>query len=367
MKKPTIIFFVACLIVLLVSGCATVPTRQIPRPWNRVSSQNIGAPSSSFMIKVNGENNILIGKDDLTNEEIMKVCKTLIERRGYKVQSENYQYNMIINYRTFRSDKSVSLSMNKYQSYNRLGLMSSSTSGLGVSLAQVISLSSSYSSASKVNVTTQVEMYNHTVGIDVVDTNNSLIWKGDVNWESPDIDITNYIFTAFQTVFSSLPTDNETLPKVRKFKESSFKNFINVFLKRKLFYCPAVPYYIGFQTARDSNTGLYSIIAGFKNKFATFAYIDLLQTAEYAIPDVKDAEWENPINPNIWRKVMLGGKYYIGDDKKQYNVIIRLTGTSNGYRIKDCGVVSDQDYHQFQSRLAKWKNILNNYYDFYDD
>jgi hypothetical protein len=95
------------------------------------------------------------------------------------------------------------------------------------------------------------------------------------------------------------------------------------------------------------------------------AYVDLIQTAEFALPDGDDRDWENPIDVRLWKSVTLGGQYLMGISKKPINVIIKLSGEKNGYYIDNAKVVSDNEYAVFQQKLYRWKKALNNYSDYY--
>ena len=96
------------------------------------------------------------------------------------------------------------------------------------------------------------------------------------------------------------------------------------------------------------------------------AYRDLIMTAEIAVPSGSERDWENPVSADLWRRATIGGRYVAGPDRKPVNVIIELKGTPSSYVVDKAKVVSDEEYAEFESRLALWRKALSQYFDFYE-
>ncbi len=94
-------------------------------------------------------------------------------------------------------------------------------------------------------------------------------------------------------------------------------------------------------------------------------YVDLIQTAEYVLPNGDEIDWKNPLSKSLWEKVTLGGKYLLGPLKTPINAIVELKGRQNGYYINKCKIVDDKEYAEFEVRINKWRDALSNYYDVY--
>ena len=71
------------------------------------------------------------------------------------------------------------------------------------------------------------------------------------------------------------------------------------------------------------NFKLGSLSKEIKHVVALSAYIDLIQTAEYALPQGKEKN-TNPLDRDIWSKVQLGGIYYLGNDDIPRKILINL-------------------------------------------
>jgi hypothetical protein len=101
-----------------------------------------------------------------------------------------------------------------------------------------------------------------------------------------------------------------------------------------------------------------------KDVKALAAYVDLVQTAEYSIPE-GGGKWSNPLDSSLWKKVLLGARYYLGSDTSASNIFIELYGQTDGYKLEKCWIGTDKEYSQFQDKLAKWQRALSDYYDYY--
>ncbi|NVM04185.1 MAG: hypothetical protein HWN67_17770, partial [Candidatus Helarchaeota archaeon] len=99
------------------------------------------------------------------------------------------------------------------------------------------------------------------------------------------------------------------------------------------------------------------------------AYVDLIQTAEYAFPsgaynaDIMKYEIEDPLKVSIWRKVQLGGRYYLEPDEMPVNILINLTGKRDGYIVEKCWIAQEEEFLAFEENLKEFQKILRNYYN----
>ncbi len=168
---------------------------------------------------------------------------------------------------------------------------------------------------------------------------------------------------ALQILLSWLPNDNTTFPKVREVKEDKMHNYYNLNCKGKSFSCPALPYRIafGYNLGFNMNQNVRSPGSVYDPK-AYDAYLDLLQTAEYALP-LGDDDYSFPLDEKLWSDVEIGGKYIIGMNKRPTNILIKLSGEERGYKIEKCWIASDEEYRNFESRLFSWQSALKEYYD----
>ena len=207
--------------------------------------------------------------------------------------------------------------------------------------------------------------YTHTLAIEITNRKSDLVWKGESTWDSGELNLINRIIPALQLILSDLPSDKTFKPEIPEVRDSHVQNFYKLECDEIWFTCPALPYRILFAQHSPLDNEEVSIPSYVKNPYALAAYIDLIQTAEYALPAGDEKDWNDPIQLSLWKKATLGGQYLLGPKKKPVNVIIELSGKSDGYYFDDCQVVSDAEYTKFQERLSKWQNLLYNYYDVY--
>jgi len=379
-------------VALIISGCASnLPRQKVAVPWSRVlSSENRIPLGANIAIKVSGETVPLMGNEDLTAKYISDNAAQLLERRGFSVSGDSTQYNMTIRYKTEKETKQVTIKNNTTNYYDaspgyeprpprphhgNAGHHDKDDSdlttalGIGFGVLLAVALVSSLASDDKEEVQPssvyEVETYRHTLGVEIFDNQKTQVWKADINWSSRDVDIIGQATSAFQIVFSSLPADEKVIPNVPLLKDSKFSDYFDSKVGRKAFHSPAVPYFVRFDASK-AGSGKHYIVRNVEDKQALVAYTDLLQNAEFAVPGVNETEWKNPLERKIWKDIVLGGKYTLGENSQPVNVLITLKANSTGYIITLCRLVSDEVYKQYENRLEKWKQTLKDYYDFYD-
>ncbi|MDP8314545.1 MAG: hypothetical protein RAP70_05660 [Candidatus Celaenobacter antarcticus] len=368
MKKNTFtIYLVITGLLIIITGCAITPSVQIWQPWTRILESNYSIPlNSKVKIVVEGETKPLLGDDVFLQNDIKEKLKYLLERRGYNIVSDNSQFTLILKYKTERHDKLNSSSLIYSSTDNASALLSTSGSltslGLGVSIAQTISAISNKSNVMSQNITETVKSYAHTISIEIFNDGNELVWQGESSWDSSNINLQTEIQPSIQLIISNLPENEENLPFVSQVKNGKENNYYNLICEDRWFSCPALPYRITFSSRESIDNNIPMSI---KDPNALPSYIDLIQTAEYALPlGLKD--YSNPLNKSLWSKVQLGGKYKLSSNKQQ-KILIILKGEKSGYLVDKCWIASDEEFSEFENHLNKWRNSLIDYYDIYKE
>jgi len=372
MRKYLLTFLFFCL--LFIVGCATVPSYRVPQPWIRSlkSNQQID-PTKSIKIEVAGVTSPLLGNEQLTSEKLRSTLTQLIKRRGFTLATGDYDYLVKLSYKTDRADKmklSSSISTaNTHSSMVSLKTGAGATSGLGVSVARAIGLLSSSSSTVAAQSIEQVLSYTHTISIEICGRDGGLLWKGESTWDSEELNLINRIVPALQLILSDLPSDKSVRPEIPEVKGTHVKNYYRLECYDFWFTCPALPYKIIFSdnNSRGSIDKLIpiSIPSGVSDLKAFAGYVDLIQTAEYALPNEDEKNWEDPLKVSLWEEVTLGGQYLLGPQKTPVNILVKLSGKSEGYYIQECKIATDDEYAEYSKKLDSWRKVLSNYYDVY--
>lgn len=366
------IYVIFTISLLLLTRCATTPTVQIWQPWTRVLKSEVSIPlNSKIKIIVEGDSKPLLGNELLLQNDIKEKLKYLLERRGYKIVTKDFQFLLTLKYKTERHDK-TNFSSLMYSSSNNLSTSlatsgSLTSLGLGVSIAQTVSALSNKSSAISQNISETVKSYTHTISIEISNVINELIWQGESAWDSPNINLQTDIKTSIQLIVSNLPKNKEKLPSVSKVKKGKEENYYNLVCKDRWFSCPALPYRIKFEMVSSNNSQIsdYSLPSCIKNPYALAAYVDLIQTAEYVLP-LGMGNYNNPLKNSLWSEIQLGDIYQLSDNE-QIKILIKLKGEKNGYLVNKCWVATDEDFAEFEMNLKKWRDSLIDYYDVFEE
>lgn len=371
MRKNCLLTSIVILIILSFIGCATTPKSTVYRPWYRVftSEQDIKS-SSKIAINVTGETVFLLGEEKLLQDNLHDILNNLLSRRGFKFDNDEPDYHIQLQYQTTKEKELYSqFSTSSRASYNTYY----AKHNYGVQFASIIESLSYQSLQSSTSIVSEKESFNHTITIEISDRNGVIIWKGESTWNTPNIDITEEALLPMQLILSNLPYDPDCKIMVKKIKSDRLLSFYNLFCDRISFSCPALPYLIEFPSLISSQPGISSstltstltLPSEIKNPEMLSAYIDLIQNAEYALPN-GSKDWSDPLNTKLWSKVILGGKYYMNNNDAPIYILINLTGKKGGYIISGCRVVSDAEYNDFQIQMEKWQKKLNEFFDFYE-
>ena len=369
------------MIVALINilGCgATVPNIRVWRPWYRTvqGSQTIPV-NSKLKVLALGETTPLVGDDLLVSERITFELGRLLSRRGFAVADSATDYLVTLRYRTVSqqltsfSSEFASKSMTNAYSYNAIG--AGAMSGLGVVVANAVAGAASVSSTVSKTVANEYTAYIHSLAIELSDNRGVIIWKCDATWTLPELDLLEKLTPKLQIMLSDLPSDSTILPTVPQVKESHVQNYVRLFCENRWFSCPALPYSISFFVVSKYDTwNSYGLevktaetLKGFSDTTAISAIVDLVQTAEFALP-LGSKDWTDPRTPELWKEVLLGGRYRLSPSNKVVTILVRLRGNSNGYNVERSWIASEDEYSDFQRRMGEWKAALRNYYDVFE-
>lgn len=358
------------LFSLVHFDCVTVPTLRVSQPWIRsLESQHQVQPIKSVKIEISGTTSPLLGNEELTAHRLRSNLSYLIRRRGFNITDNFPDYILRLTYKTERSAKLHFTSAVSSSNLNAYAIATGSgagaTSGLGVSIARAVSAVVSRSTTVSSQTAGESISYTHTISIEISDREGSLVWKGESTWDSPELNIISRIIPALQLLLSDLPADRTIRPEVPEIKESHVLNYYRLECEDVWFTCPGLPYRIQFSERSKTLEQKRSLPRSINNPSALAAYVDLIQTAEFALPDGNEKDWKDPLKVSLWKRTTLGGQYLVGPSKKSVNVLIKLVGKSDGYYVDDCRVATDQEFSNFNARLAQWSKALQDYYDVY--
>lgn len=360
-------YLALCGLVLLV-GCAQVP-KSVSLPWNRSLSKSMIVPESRISLWVECESTPLLGSDQLVEDEIATTVKELLTRRGFIITEQNPKYKMKVQYQTEITKQKILMSSSYASSSTGNYGSGSDYSGLGVMFALAMATASASNTSYLKTIDIERDMYKHRLACEIYSESDEVIWQNETYVDSYQIDILNGYIPLLQIALSSLPSTNAVIPRVKKLNKDRLQDFANINLNRTKFMCPALPNHIRFVNSRyyDDNSHSKSGRLGIADPQAIMAYIDLLRTAEYAIPSGTEKDWKNPTQKTLWKKATLIGRYYLGQDESPVNVVICLKGNPNYYTVDKCRLVSDEEYQGYLNQYNAWKLALVNYYSFFEE
>lgn len=338
MKRAIVLMLLFCL-SFFVYGCSSVPLH-VAKPWIRcLKSDQIPDPNRGIIkIEVEGQTTPLIGNEYLTSEKLRLNFTELMKRKGFIVDNSRYVNIAKLIYKTDISEKRTSFSTG---------------STLGA-------------------VTEGILSYTHTIAIEFFDKDGAIFWKGDAKWDSEELNLLNQTIPVLRLIVSKLPSAKTSPPEIQEIKLSHARNYFKLECQGMWFTCPALSSRIAFSynsattyAAPGAPDSSYLIPSCIKNLNALAAYVDLLQTAEYALPRGNESDWKYPLNELLWDHATIGGQYLLGAQKTPINILIKLIGQNFGYYIEECKIVSDKEFEQYNNKLKKWQEALASYYDMF--
>jgi hypothetical protein len=276
----------------------------------------------------------------------------LLTRRGYTI-SEDADWKISLKYKT-TAQEVLNLESSYYQSYgSTLAGSGSSGFGLGVLWASLRSYARTTTRTSSRLDVSQGTGYDHVIGLELHGPRGDLAWKGDATWRMANMELRNALTTALQMVVSQLPSKKEQAVAVDEVKKTHAAIYYRLRCEGWRFSCPALPSDILFPAMLGDD-----LPRGVLNPEALDAYVDLIDTAEYALPLGRKG-------PKRWSSVMLGGRYLVGPGKEPVPVLLQLDGMITNYVVKRAYVATPEQFKQYEASLAVWRSELSQYYDVY--
>ncbi len=360
------IWSISALFSVILVGCSTAPAVRVAQPWRR--SLTSGPPIRIGVVKIETEGKTfpLLGNERLLADSIGKNLAYLLARRGFVTADSAHDYLVQVAYKTERRERLQSYSSvatsSTSASVSRSESGAGATLGLGVSIARAIGALVGKSETVSQQTTEQVTSFSHTISVEIREKDGQVVWKGESTWDSSELNLISGIIPALQLVLSDLPADPSIQPSVPEVRADHVENYFKLECKDRAFTCPALPYWIWLKRPRFADEEMPREV---RNPYALAAYVDLLQTAEYAIPSGDEEDWKFPLQPSLWGRATLIGQYRLGPSGRPVNVVIKLVGSEEGYYLDECMAVSDQEYAAYNQRLLKWRGALEDYYDVY--
>lgn len=362
---------VVVLVLLAAAGCSTVPQERIWRPWTRADGR-VESPGP-IAVSVHLEAEYLPGSTALRGADVQATIETLLARRGFAVSPEaSAQYKIFATVRSTRADH-LAISAQSFSTVSYSAAIGAwQQPGAGVAVATILgSIGASSKKRVDVSQVQTQESYTHALSVEISLPNGELVWVGESTWDSPSPDVRGQIRPAVQVLFSSLPQSPAVSPAVPEVQAGKGRNYFDVNCGGSWFACPALPYRIAFSTAvstrgsRGEQYGSSSGVAKVQDPYALAAFVDLVETAEYALP-LGSNGYGDPLNAGLWKKAQIGAIYDVGS-RKGVRVLVDLEGRPWGYQVVQCRVADDAEWAEYAQRMSRWRKALEDYFDFFVD
>lgn len=350
------------LLAGIISSCATTPELAVPQPWTR----SMGNPyeihnNAKIALAIHGSEEHLVLNNSLMDDYIYGTIAEQLSRRNFRIvsQDENPDYTFSV----FYSSKDIERTRTEAMTSQRSAYQSYTGSGTGILAAIAVSSQAAGSASASRAVTSSYTAYRHTIGFSIHDNLDDLIWTGESTWECTGKDVSNRMITVTQILLSNIPGYGEFAPRINAVNKEKESNFIHLYANNRSFSGPALPYLINFETTSTMSSLSEFRFRGVETRIA-YAVIDLIQTAEYAVP--VNPDYNKPLASNQWNRVKLGGKYYLGNDYQPTYILVELRGSRNSYTIRSASSVSEREYENFKDDLKRWQQALSEYYDVFE-
>jgi len=350
------------LSLLLLAGCAVTPSVTSWRPWSRTLSgfPPVPGPPATFEIEVTGSNPALLGDQRPAARVLESQIVDLLSRRGYVRSTQDPDFSLRVEYRTVAHGSATTRS----RRMSRYDFRRTTTSAYGVQIASTVSQARSLASATTRSTTRSVYLHTMTIGLPAAD--EATLWQTDIQWTGREPDILPRSRTALQFVFSRFPRSDDSRPTVRKVRSDRLENFLEIYCEGTWFSCPATPYRIRFPMRSGAGSGTEIDASVIQDPASLAAAVDLIQTAEFAFP-LGETEWGDPLAPDLWTKVAIGGTYALAPSGETAHVIVTMVGERAGYEIESVRRVSGSEFADYEDALARWRSRLVDYYDVFED
>lgn len=317
---------------------------------------------SKLTVMIEGQTRPLHGTEELLQDQLREELNDLLERRGFIIDEEETTFSVKLTYETVTgSDLSEPVGSGDLF-FSSSDLIPGKDLGLGVFAAMEFAYVRNQTSLYNRYRYYDSGSYAHVISLEFIDGSGNIVRKSESIWRTDNLDLLTAIKPVLQVMMSSLPSDPSLRIIVPEVKQGREKAFFNLSCRDKWLTCPALPYRITF----PFNPTVDGLPGYINNPEALAAYVDLLQTAEYAVPIGRGStDYNNPMEMFLWTKVMLGGSYKLGISDKPVDVLVVLRGKEEGYIVSDCRIANPDEFKQFKRQMSKWHEALKSYYDYY--
>ncbi|MBL8724454.1 MAG: hypothetical protein JNK49_10435 [Planctomycetes bacterium] len=353
------------LLGLAAAGCSTVPEVLVARPWSRVLAAEAAIPvRSRIQVTATGATQPLVGDEGLLQSQLAAQAAELLARRGFVVSDDRPEFVVALHYRTERQFQSVSRLVTFGGGSMPVYRFHYDSWALGVMAAAAVSAAAA--PPATVSTARNEDFFRHVLALEILDLSGKSVWKGETVWDQRDLDIRDGLDFVLQSILSHLPKDEAALPAVPAVDPDKVDAYVTIEMgwredlaeTSRRYTCPALPFHIDFAPYLTHIIG-----RAVRDWEALPAFVDLMRTAEFALP--RGGDYDEPLHPKLWSRVRLGGTYRLGPDQRQVHVLIDLTGEKQGYRVDSCRLVDGKEFARFQADLAKWRRALESFYDVY--
>jgi hypothetical protein len=357
-----VLFITILSAALMLSACGgSAPITLAPwQPWARTLKTTTAIPAASrIRVEIKGQNNVLLGDEQLMRNKIQEKLTQVLTRKGLKAGTDTYDFKLILTYKTDRYDKSEAAKI----ATPRLGGVVP-FAGQGVTIAGKVGTFAPVVPPQGQSSIEQPALFQHVVSVELFSRAEMPVWKGEESWTTPDPDIQSSLTSILLVLLSDIQSDASFQPIVPEIKLTHTTNYYEQEAKGNWFYSPALPYRVTFEKPADlsQSSGLPSSI---KNPNVLAAYLDLIQTAEYALPGA-GTDWKNPVQLSNWNDATLGGQYFLGTPQKPVTIMINVTLKEDCYVVDKCWIPTPLDFKEFQDKMLRYKRVLKNYYNVFE-
>jgi hypothetical protein len=362
----------AALILGTLVGCATTPNVLVRRPWYRTDGEaDALRPQCTTTVVAQGDSLPLTGGEEIRIRRFQELVSDLAKRRGVSDENsgQRCRQSLKLTYRTERRDLQATASISASSTY--LGSATTSrTYGQGVALATQMSTRTVAASTntSSLIVATQ-RSYTHTIGLELLSSQDELAWQGESTWDSTELDIFAVAPLALQLIMSRLPQGAGEHPSVGSVRPDRQADYYYGQIPKAV-SCPALHAPVRFYN--NDPAGQFAVPSSIEDGHAMAAYADLVSHAEYALPTGEFSTFthevdfgSDPTEFSLWRTVQLGGEYRVGPKNEPTKVLIDLYGEDSGYRVTRAWVASDEEFAEYEANIRLWRKALSDYFDFF--
>lgn len=346
-------------ILFIIPGCGSKPEFLHPRPWLRtLGSSSMLSVGSSVSVQVTGLTSTLLGDEEILQKKLKKSLIGLLERRGFTHIDSDADFLMTMKYKSDKADEFTSKPIPSSLSVFDINTSDLSTQSYGVRSAidirNMIKRSRDITNSNQTNL----GAFYHSLSLDIKDSDYECIWKGEATWWSEDVDICRQVVPVMQTLLACFPSNSKDIVRVEAIRAIHADVYYRLKCQNQLFMCPALPFYVYFPSYSKND---FSIPSSINNQDALAAFVDLIHTAENAVPTGK-VYYKDPLNPSAWRSVLLLRKYYLNRTNTPVNVMIKLTLETDGYHVRKCWLAKDKEFDKYYKNQRTWIRMLESRY-----